>query len=79
MSRLICILISLHVLVFPSTNLVITLFLIPSTLKEVVACENYHKLVRILSQMTAGLLKSMDYKGGGLLERHTSSFYLHLH
>ena len=46
-----------------------TLFLIPSTLKEGVACEDYHKLDRTWSQMTAGLLKSMDYKGGGLLER----------
>ena len=64
-------LISLHVLVFTIHKLghaSHTLFLIPSTLKEGVACEDYHKLVRMWSQMTAGLLKSMDYKGGGLLE-----------
>ena len=46
-----------------------TLFSIPPTLKEGVACEDNQKLLRNGSQMAAGLLESMNYKGGGLLER----------
>ena len=52
-----------------------THFMIPPTLKEGVACEDYQQLIG--SQMAAGLLKSIDYKGGGLFERtHCSSTFL---